>query len=127
AVFSLLLALAAQAAALAWQSIPGGRIAPLSIPTTGKTGFTPMPAQETGLHFTNTLDVRLIMANNNFMQGAGVALGDFDGDGWCDIYLCAIDGANALYRNLGNWKFEDVTTSAGVGGGGWHSTGAVFA
>ncbi|HEY2952428.1 MAG TPA: CRTAC1 family protein, partial [Verrucomicrobiae bacterium] len=115
------------AAGLEWQPFPGGRVARLAVPATGKTGFTLLPGQRTGLHFTNALDDLLIMQNNNFMEGAGVALGDFDGDGWSDVYFCAIDGTNALYRNLGNWTFEDVTGAAAVEGGGWHSTGAVFA
>jgi len=99
----------------------------LDVPMEGKPGFTLLNGDRTGIRFVNSIDDRLIMGNNNFMQGSGVALGDFDGDGWCDIYFCAIDGTNALYRNLGNWKFEDVTAAAGVGGAGWHSTGAVFA
>ncbi len=56
---------------------------------------------------------------------AGLALGDFDGDGWIDIYFA--NGApiagdaplplpkDALYRNLGNWQFADVTAAAGLG------------
>src|SRR5439155_18077424 len=115
------------AAGLEWQSITGGRMARLAVPATGHAGFTLMAGPQMGIHFTNMLDDRLVMKNNNFMEGAGVTLGDFDGDGWCDIYFCAIDGTNALYRNLGNWTFEDVTARAGVGGSGWHSTGAVFA
>jgi hypothetical protein len=130
-VFGLFLLLASNgsivAADLNWQPVAGGRVAQLDVPTSGKTGFTLMPAPRAGLRFTNTLDDRLVMENNNFMEGAGVALGDFDGDGWCDLYFCAIDGINALYRNLGNWRFEDESSVAGVGGGGWHSTGAVFA
>ncbi len=45
------------------------------------------------------------------MQGLhlGVALGDVDGDGWTDVYLARLEGDNALYRNLGNWRFEDIT------------------
>ncbi|HEX7861316.1 MAG TPA: VCBS repeat-containing protein [Verrucomicrobiae bacterium] len=61
------------------------------------------------------------------MNGSGAALGDFDGDGWCDIYFCNLGGENALYRNLGNWKFENVTKSAGVECAKDPSTGAVFA
>src|SRR5262245_49686183 len=123
----LVLSCCARAASLQWQTDAGGRVARLAVPAQGKTGFTLMTEQQTGIHFTNALDDRLIMENNNFMEGSGVALGDFDRDGWCDIYFCAIDGTNRLYRNLGNWKFQDVTASAGVGAGGWHSTGATFA
>jgi hypothetical protein len=54
--------------------------------------------------------------------GMGVAVADFDNDGWQDIYVTGY-GGNALYRNLGNCKFADVTDKAGVGVGGF-STGA---
>jgi enediyne biosynthesis protein E4 len=56
-----------------------------------------------------------------------VALGDVDGDGWCDVYLCGLDNPNALYRNLGGWKFEDITQAAGVACADQASTGAAFA
>ena len=114
---------------LTWEEIDQGRKAKLSVFAQGRAGFTLLDGIRTGIRFTNTLDDRLIMENNNFMEGSGVALGDYDGDGRCDIYFCAIDGTNALYRNLGDWKFEEVTARAGVaaGGPGWHSTGAVFA
>ena len=64
-------------------------------------------------------------------MGSGVALLDYDGDGWLDIYLnsgAALPGyngptpSNRLFRNLHNGKFEDVTTQAGVGWG-HYSTG----
>jgi hypothetical protein len=121
------LATTAHTATLPWESIEGGRRARLAVPTDGRPGFTLMEPGQTGIRFTNALDDRRILENNNFMQGAGLALGDFDGDGWCDVYFCALDGTNALYRNLGGWRFEDVTGRAGVGGAGWRSTGAVFA
>jgi hypothetical protein len=57
--------------------------------------------------------------------GMGVAVADYDNDGWQDIYVTGY-GGNALYHNLGNCKFEDVTDKAGVGGGGF-STGAAWA
>jgi hypothetical protein len=46
--------------------------------------------------------------------GQGVAVGDFDGDGWPDLYLTAV-GPNHLLRNEGG-RFEDVTAAAGVAG-----------
>ena len=46
----------------------------------------------------------------------GVATGDFDGDGFDDLYVCQPAGLpNRLYRNLGDGAFEDVTEKAGVG------------
>lgn len=60
---------------------------------------------------------------------AGLALFDYDGDGYVDIYF--LNGAptrgaraevpprNALYRNLGDWRFVDVTEQAGVGDTGF--------
>ena len=62
-------------------------------------------------------------------MSGGVALLDFDNDGLLDIYLTnslTVDTAHdprsarsALYRNLGNMRFEDVTDRAGVGHPGW--------
>jgi len=54
----------------------------------------------------------------------GVAVADFDNDGWQDLYVTGYAG-NVLYRNLGNCKFEDVTEKAGVRLGGY-STGAAW-
>ncbi len=61
--------------------------------------------------------------------GNGVALFDYDGDGRLDIYLVTaaqltparerIAHRNALYRNLGGWKFEDVSKHAGVDAAAW--------
>jgi len=46
----------------------------------------------------------------------GVAAGDFDGDGFDDLYVCQPAGLpNRLYRNRGDGTFEDVTEKAGVG------------
>jgi hypothetical protein len=56
--------------------------------------------------------------------GMGVAVADFDNDGWQDIYVTSF-GGNVLYRNLGNCKFEDVTEKAGLRVGGF-SAGAAW-
>lgn len=46
----------------------------------------------------------------------GIAVGDFDGDGFDDLYICQPAGLpNRLYRNRGDGSFEDVTEKAGVG------------
>jgi len=56
--------------------------------------------------------------------GMGVAVADFDNDGWQDIYVTGF-GGSVLYRNKGNCKFEDVTTKAGVNVDGF-PTGAAW-
>ena len=56
--------------------------------------------------------------------GMGVAAGDYDNDGWVDLYITNL-GANVLYRNRGDGTFEDVTDKAGVGDRRW-STCAAF-
>jgi hypothetical protein len=56
--------------------------------------------------------------------GMGVAVGDYDNDGYEDLFVTAL-GHNTLYHNNGNGTFTDVTQSAGVGGEGW-STSATF-
>jgi hypothetical protein len=56
--------------------------------------------------------------------GMGVAAGDYDGDGWKDLYVTSY-GLNILYRNNGNGTFTDVTNKAGVAAPGW-STCAVW-
>ncbi len=97
------------------------------MPAGGQPGFKLMPAASTAITFTNHLGDQRSLTNQVLMSGSGVALGDIDGDGWCDVYFCGLDSANVLYRNLGGWKFQDITASAGVTCAEQASTGAVFA
>jgi hypothetical protein len=54
----------------------------------------------------------------------GGAAGDYDNDGWPDLYITCL-GGNHLYHNNGDGTFSDVTANAGVADGRW-STGAAF-
>ena len=53
--------------------------------------------------------------------GMGVAVADYDNDGYEDVFVTGY-GGNRLYHNNGNCTFTDVTEKAGVGGGGWSSS-----
>ena len=55
--------------------------------------------------------------------GMGVAVGDYDNDGYEDLYVTGY-GGNRLYHNNGNCTFTDVTDAAGVGGSGWSTSAA---
>jgi hypothetical protein len=57
--------------------------------------------------------------------GFGVAVGDYDNDGWEDLYITYLDGA-VLYHNNHDGTFTDVTSKAGVGNAGRWGTSAAF-
>jgi hypothetical protein len=57
--------------------------------------------------------------------GMGVAVGDYDNDGFPDLYVTGYD-ANTLYHNDGHGHFQAVTDRAGVAGGGWSVSAAFF-
>ncbi len=86
----------------------------------GATMFKALPSQETGVVTENPYDdpkmwgaLNYEIENGSF--GTGMAIGDYDGDGRPDIFVVSKTRSCRLFRNLGNWKFEDVTEKAGVG------------
>src|SRR5689334_7493052 len=100
-LFVLALAFTVSSAPQNWEAKEGYRVAKLQVPASGRTGFTLLTPGDTGIIFTNQLGYDRSEANQNLLNGAGLAAGDYDGDGWCDLYFCNLEGANALFRNLG--------------------------
>src|SRR5882724_7183499 len=115
------------ASAPQWHQENGFRWAELNVPKGGKTGFRLLRPEETGINFTNILDLRSGEANRVLFNGSGLAIGDFDNDGLPDIYLCSLNGHNALYQNLGGMRFKDVTLTSGIVCSNQFCRGAVFA
>jgi hypothetical protein len=72
-------------------------------------------------HFTDVTDSSGIVAAG---YGMGAATGDFDNDGWIDLYVANL-GSNQLFRNNGNGTFSDVTAKTGTDDLRW-STAATF-
>ena len=88
----------------------------------GGTLFTRLTPEETGIETENPYDDPR-MWNERYRElafgalGTGVAVGDFDNDGRPDIFIVSKTRQSRLFRNLGNWKFEDVTEKAGLAAG----------
>ena len=109
-----------------WVNGNGHRHALLSPARGGGAGFVTVDRATSGLAFTNRLSVETAARNPILENGSGVALGDVDGDGFCDVFLCGLEGANALFRNRGDWKFDAIPEAGGAACEGQHSTGAVL-
>ena len=112
---------------LDWQMAEGYRFAEVKPQGAGQVGFSRVPSSQSGVTFTNHLSELESLSNRILENGSGVAAGDVDGDGWCDLFFCGLRSQSRLYRNLGDWTFQDVTESAGVGCTNLDVTGAAFA
>ncbi|WP_419213594.1 VCBS repeat-containing protein [Maribacter sp. X9] len=85
--------------------------------------------QETGVRFSNELiisDELTVLDFEYMFNGAGVAVADFDLDGFQDIYFTANMSSNKLYKNLGDWKFEDITSPSNLSTTGWSNGVAII-
>jgi hypothetical protein len=96
--------------------------APLAPPSAarGKTLFVQLTPESTGIRTENRYDDprmkgELFQEFQTGSIGTGVAIGDYDGDGRPDIFVVSKTESCRLFRNLGGWKFEDVTETARVG------------
>jgi enediyne biosynthesis protein E4 len=96
----------------------------------GPAFFELLSPRRTGVTFENRLPEDTTFNILNYLyyyNGGGVAAGDVNGDGLPDLYFTANVGANRLYLNRGDYRFEDVTERAGVGGAGGWTTGVTMA
>ena len=93
--------------------------------------FRAIPSSTSGIVFRNTLHESADFNIFNYMyfyNGAGVGVGDFNGDGLTDVFFTSNQEAEKLYLNNGNMKFRDVSEVSGITGrkGEW-TTGVTVA
>src|SRR6187431_3472597 len=117
-----LLLLCSVAAAAALSAAPAYTAKPLhprSAPPAGGKPFTVLSAADSGLTVPNVFDDPRMWGNRfrELTLGAvetGIAVADFDDDGWMDIYAISKNGPSALYRQVAPYKFYNTAPAAGV-------------
>src|SRR5215467_7165295 len=85
-------------------------------------GFSLLSSSITHINFNNKVtesDSVNFFTNEYMYIGAGVAAGDFNNDGLQDLFFCGSQSSSKLYINKGNFRFEDVTESAGINTNVW--------
>src|SRR5437867_12167274 len=90
--------LCSDALALDWQQGAGFRSTALPIAAGGKTGFTRLVPETTGIAFSNQLSDLTAAKNCNLGNGSGVPSGGVECDRWSDIYFCRLDGTKVRSR-----------------------------
>ena len=95
------------------------------LPSVGK--FTDLGTESTGIDYVHVWDpppIHRSLIVGTF--GNGVAIGDFDNDGWQDVFIGRQHEAGKLFRNLSGMKFEDVTAKVGINAKGMWTVGTTF-
>jgi hypothetical protein len=85
--------------------------------------------KSSGVNFSNNIKEDADHSIINYIyyyNGAGVAVGDVNNDGLQDLYFVGNSTPNKLYLNLGDFKFEDITEQANVGGNASWQTGVTM-
>ena len=85
--------------------------------------------ENSGINFSNDIkdsEQANIFKYRNLYNGGGVAIGDINNDGLADVFMTSNQGANKLFLNKGNFKFDDISSTAGFGPKDQWSTGVVM-
>ena len=106
-----------------WTSFEGYQIRPLLSPIGTGTGFTEI---SDAIAFGNHISTTAFVENRHVVNGSGVTIGDIDGDSLPDVFLAGMEHRSTLHRNLGGWKFQDITLEAGLSLIHPRATGGVF-
>lgn len=92
--------------------------------------FELLDSAQTGVTFANTIDDTTSISyftSSYIYNGGGVAIGDLDNDGWQDIVFTGNQVNGKVYRNTGEFKFQDKTSSSGFDTKGSWATGVTLA
>lgn len=92
--------------------------------------FIKMNSSETNVTFENKIketEAENVLIYDGYYQGAGCAVIDVDKDGLQDLFFVANQGEDKLYLNKGNFKFDDITSSAQVQGSSEWASGVTVA
>ncbi len=104
--------------------VNGGHIGPADFDRENPKYWNRLYRQNRDGTFTDvTAQAGLSHAGANY--GMGVAVADYDNDGYPDLYVTGF-GHNVLYHNNGNGTFTDVTSKSGVAAGGWSASAGFF-
>jgi enediyne biosynthesis protein E4 len=118
-------------AAVAGDPLPAGSLSAEAFqPGFAATGrFTRLDPAAQGMDFRHVWAPPEQFADrlNSYAVGVGVAIGDIDGDGLPDVFLACQSQGGRLYRNRGDFRFEEITEQAGLELGGYWTTGVAMA
>ena len=91
--------------------------------------FEQVSSGDSGIDFIHGWDLAVLgdHEHERLMVWSGVSIGDYDRDGLSDVFLTRPEGGSALFRNLGGFRFEDVSAAAGINRDDTWTTGASFA
>ena len=103
-----------------WTDVAAGLAAsplPARQSTTGTTRFESLTVDQTGIDFADnwTPPPGYKLEIYNSLPGGGICIGDYDGDNLPDVFLTQPNVGSRLYRNLGDFHFQDTTESSGTG------------